>query len=213
MEDAKQYLESLSEIRSIMERSSKFLSLSGLSGIAAGVTALISGAIAHFVLGASWKFAQIGSSEIGTMGTADNDRLFHFILLAVGTVLVALGLAFMFTRRNASKKNLPLWDKTAKLVTFSLAVPLVTGGLFVLALVLKFGLFGLAAPATLIFYGLALVNASKYTVRDTQILGLAEIILGLFALVFFGYGLVFWIVGFGVFHIIYGAVLYYKYEQ
>ncbi len=213
MEDAKQYLESLSEIRSIMERSSKFLSLSGLSGIAAGVTALISGAIAHFVLGASWKFAQIGSSEIGTMGTADNDRLFHFILLAAGTVLVALSLAFIFTRRNASKKNLPLWDKTAKLVTFSLAVPLVTGGLFVLALVLKFGLFGLAAPATLIFYGLALVNASKYTVRDTQILGLAEIILGLFALVFFGYGLVFWIVGFGVFHIIYGAVLYYKYEQ
>jgi hypothetical protein len=213
MEDTKQYLESLSEIRSIMERSSKFLSLSGLSGIAAGVTALISGAIAHFVLGANWHFAQISSSEIGTMGSAHNDRLLQFILLAAGTVIVALSLAFIFTRRNASKKNLPLWDKTAKLVTFSLAVPLVTGGLFVLALVFKFGLFGLAAPATLIFYGLALVSASKYTVRDTQILGLAEICLGLLALVFFGYGLVFWIVGFGVFHIIYGAVLYYKYDQ
>ena len=42
--------EDLQAIREIMERSSKFLSLSGLSGIFAGVCALIGAAIAWFII-------------------------------------------------------------------------------------------------------------------------------------------------------------------
>ena len=36
-----EHLENLKEIRTLMERSSKFLSLSGLSGISAGIIALV----------------------------------------------------------------------------------------------------------------------------------------------------------------------------
>ena len=213
MEDSKQYLESIHEIRSIMERSSKFMSLSGLSGIAAGVTALVSGTIAWFYLGSTWNHERaLGYNEI-KQSTASHEQILFLLSLAGVTILIALAFAYLFTRRNAKKKNLPIWDKTAKLVTISICVPLVTGGLFILALVFKFGMYGLAAPAMLIFYGLALVNASKYTVSHTHWLGLAEIVAGLVALVFYGYGLLFWIIGFGVYHIIYGIVLYNQFEK
>ena len=213
MEESNKYLESIHEIRSIMERSSKFMSLSGLSGIAAGITALISGTIAYFYLGSTWNHAQDLNYGVINQGAVLSEQILFLGSLAIITILAALILAYLFTRRNAKKKNLPIWDKTAKLVTFNMGVPLGTGGLFILALVFKFGMYGLVAPATLIFYGLALVNASKYTVSHTQWLGLAEIATGLAALMLYGYGLLFWVIGFGVFHIIYGIVLYYQYEK
>jgi hypothetical protein len=213
MEDSKHYLESIHEIRSMMERSSKFMSLSGLSGIAAGMTALISGTIAWFYLGSTWDHQDALSFNVFSQSTAANERIFFLLSLGVATILTALIFAYLFTRRNAKKKHLPIWDKTAKLVTLNMGIPLITGGLFILALIFRFQMYGLVAPATLIFYGLALVNASKYTVSHTHWLGLAEIAIGLLALVFYGYGLLFWIIGFGLFHIIYGIALYNRYER
>lgn len=196
-----------------MERSSKFMSLSGLSGIAAGITALISGAIAYIYLGSTLSHRFPPDYRTSNLDKVPHEQILFFLLLAAATIFIAVTLAFVFTRRNAKKKNLPIWDKTAKLVTFNMAVPLITGGLFVLALVFKFGLYGFVAPSMLIFYGLALVNASKYTVSQTHWLGMAEIAIGLVALVLYGYGLLFWIIGFGVFHIIYGIILYNAYER
>lgn len=213
MEDSKHYLESIHEIRSMMERSSKFMSLSGLSGIAAGITALISGTIAWFYLGSTWDHQDALSFNVFSQSTAANERIFFLLSLGVATILTALIFAYLFTRRNAKKKHLPIWDKTAKLVTLNMGIPLITGGLFILTLIFRFQMYGLVAPATLIFYGLALVNASKYTVSHTRWLGLAEIAIGLLALVFYGYGLLFWIIGFGLFHIIYGIALYNRYER
>ncbi len=213
MKDKNQYLESLNEIRSIMERSSKFMSLSGLSGIAAGITAIISGAIAYLYMGSIQVTTPSSDYQIHNQSVLQHEQILFFLLLAAATIITAVSLAYLFTRRNAKKKNLPIWDKTAKLVTINLFIPLITGGLFILALVFKFGMYELAAPATLVFYGLALVNASKYTVSQTQWLGLAEIAFGLASLLFTRYGLIFWITGFGVFHIIYGIVLYSTFEM
>jgi MFS family permease len=211
MKDKNKYLESIQEIRAMMERSSKFMSLSGLSGIGAGITALISGSIATVILGSikvpDTEYDRINSSQVS------NERIILFLILAAVTIFVAIALAFVFTRRNANRKSLPVWDKTAKLMTLSMLIPLISGGLFILALVFKFKMYGLVAPSTLIFYGLALVNAAKYTVSYTHWLGLAEIAIGLTALLFIGYGLIFWMVGFGIFHLVYGTVLYYKFER
>ncbi len=211
MKKQNQYLESIHEIRSMMERSSKFMSLSGLSGIGAGIAALISGTIAAIYLG----YINVLDKEQGGIEaqTVSDEKICFFLLLGAATILVAVLLAFVFTRRNAKKKNLPVWDKTAKLVTVSMLIPLITGGLFILALVFKFRLYGLVAPSTLIFYGLALVNAGKYTVSYTHWLGLGEIAVGLAALVFYGFGLIFWMLGFGIFHLVYGTVLYFKFER
>ena len=212
MKDNNQYLESIHEIRSIMERSSKFMSLSGLSGVAAGITALISGTIAFIYLGSplSNNFA---FDNIYERGSLPHEYIRFFLILAAATMIIAITFAYVFTRRNARKKNLPIWDKTAKLVTINMAIPLITGGLFALTLVFRFEMYGLVAPTTLIFYGLALINVSKYTVSQTHWLGMAEIAIGLLALLFYGYGLLFWMLGFGIFHIIYGIILYYNFER
>ena len=212
MKDNNQYLESIQEIRSIMERSSKFMSLSGLSGVAAGITALISGTIAFIYLGSTWSNNYTFDST-SDRSSVSHEHILFFLLLAAATMLIAITFAYVFTRRNAKKKNLPIWDKTAKLVTINMAIPLITGGLFALALIFKFEMYGLVAPSTLIFYGLALINVSKYTVSQTHWLGMAEIAIGLIALLFYGYGLLFWMLGFGIFHIIYGIILYYTFER
>jgi MFS family permease len=211
MEDKNQYLESIHEIRSMMERSSKFMSLSGLSGIGAGITALISGTIAAIYLG----YINVLDKEQGGIEaqTVSTEKIVFFLILGLATILVAVGFAFVFTRRNAKKKNLPIWDKTAKLVTVSMLIPMISGGLFILALVFKFKIYGLVAPSMLIFYGLALVNAGKYTISYTHWLGLAEIAIGLASLLFYGFGLVFWMIGFGIFHLVYGTALYFKFER
>lgn len=213
MKEKNQYLESIHEIRSIMERSSKFMSLSGLSGIAAGATAIISGAIAFIYLGSTLSHELPPDYRTPSQDPVLHKQILFFMLLAAATIFIAITLAYIFTRRNAKKKNLPIWDKTAKLVTLNMSIPLITGGLFVLALVFKFGLYGLVAPSMLIFYGLALINASKYTVSQTHWLGMAEITIGLVALIDYGYSLLFWIIGFGVFHIIYGIILYNAFER
>ena len=84
--------------------------------------------------------------------------------------------------------------------------------IFCLAL-LRWDLPALVAPSTLVFYGLALVNGSKHTLRDVEFLGLTEIALGLAGLFYLGNGLELWTTGFGLLHIVYGAWMYFKYER
>jgi hypothetical protein len=75
------------------------------------------------------------------------------------------------------------------------------------------GYCGTAAPAMLIFYGLALINASPNLFDEIRYLGYSEILIGLLAAAFIGYGLYFWAFGFGVLHIAYGLVMYKKYDS
>jgi len=189
------------------------MSLSGLSGIAAGITALVSGTIAWLYLKSALKHEGAFNCNGSTQTPTVHEQIFFLLSLAVVTILIALAFSYFFTRRNAKRKNLPIWDKTAKLLILNMGIPLVTGGLFILALVFNFQMYEFVAPSMLIFYGLALVNASKYTFSHTHWLGLAEIALGLIALMFFTYGLLAWMIGFGLFHIIYGIVLYNQFEK
>ena len=205
-------LQDIKEIRSIMERSSRFLSLSGLSGVFAGIFALAGFTAAYFHFG-----LELSSSEYfegAREPISPNDSGFILFYFADGLlVLVASLLAgFVFTARKAKKSGQKIWDATARRMLINLMIPLTTGGIFCLILLFH-GRLVLVAPATLIFYGLALINASKYTLNDIRYLGLMEIVLGLLASVYVGYGLWFWALGFGVLHIIYGTVMYNKYER
>lgn len=191
-----------------MESSTRFISLSGLSGVFAGVWAIIGAAVAFYIIGE-------GSYVLDMQRIAiyfQDGRYIYLLLDALGIFLLALTTGIFFTVRKARKENQPIWNKLTMRVAANLAIPLVSGGLFCIILMYH-GIFGLIGPATLIFYGLALVNASKYTLNDIRFLGLIEIILGLIACFFIGYGLLFWVIGFGILHIIYGVSMYYKYER
>lgn len=199
-----QHLENLSEIRNIMERSTKFISLSGLSGVSAGLIALIGSYIAYIRINAN----RVGDQHILNMTESTSEELF---ILAVAILVLALIFGSLFTLIKAKKRSDLVWNSTSKKLLINMLIPLIAGGIFSLAL-MKYRLFGFVAPTTLIFYGLGCINASYYTLSDIRYLGLSNLALGLVNLFFVGYGLLFWAVGFGVLHIIYGTVMYLKYD-
>jgi len=196
----------LQEIKSLMERSSRFISLSGLSGVFAGLYALAGAYITQ-----TYWIPQRGSDHLEEYA-AKNYNL-EMLILALSILTLSILTAIFFTTRNARKKKQKVWDRLSQRMLFNLSVPLITGGIFILILLWKqMGIY-LIAPAMLIFYGLALINGSKYTLNDIRYLGYCEIALGLLATYFYGNGLLFWTLGFGVLHIIYGALMYWKYER
>lgn len=198
--------EDLVHIRSMMERSSRFISLSGLSGVFAGIFALLGAGYAAFL------FESNGMSYFDSLEKVYNDEfIYKLIVLAIVVLVLALFSGFLFTYKKSKKNNLPIWTSTTKMMLLQLAIPLVVGGVFCLALVYH-GLFVFLAPATLLFYGLALVNAGKYTYSDIQYLGYFQLFLGSVSLFFLGYGLIFWTLGFGILHIIYGTIMFKKYD-
>jgi hypothetical protein len=216
MDQQKEHLKNLEAIRSIMERSSRFISLSGLSGVFAGISAL-AGALAVFLYKKDFFFGRYynGGAFLGKdliTGSELNQFITFMLVDGLLTLLLALFFGIFFTVRNAKKKGLPIWDNTTKRMLLNLFIPLVTGGVFCLILLFHHLVY-LIAPVTLIFYGLALVNTSKYTLDEILYLGLCEVVLGLIATVFAGYGLIFWAIGFGILHIVYGASMYFRYER
>jgi hypothetical protein len=207
MESSKQYLADISEIKNMMERSSRFISLSGLSGIFAGIYALIGAGLVY-----NRMYTTTGDIYQRTFTNSYKNDLDFMIIVALTVLLLALITGIFFTTRKARKQQLKTWDNTTKRLLANLMIPLIAGGLICLMLV-NGHYYALVAPATLIFYGLALINASHHTYRDIRYLGLSELTLGLISCSFIGYGLLFWAVGFGILHIIYGTVMYLKYER
>ncbi|UFK98817.1 hypothetical protein [Kaistella faecalis] len=204
--ESKNYQEDLSHIRSMMERSSRFISLSGLSGVFAGLVALLGAGYVYYIL----KREGIDYFE-GKANLYSDDLVSELMLAGFVILVLAILSGYIFTAKKSKEKNLKIWDQTTKRLLFNFAVPLVTGGLFCLGMVYH-EMFVFIAPATLIFYGLALVSASKYTFTDIQNLGYCQIALGLLSLFFLGWGLVFWAIGFGALHIVYGLVMHKKYK-
>lgn len=202
-------LEDLREIRSMMERSSRFISLSGLSGISAGLIAVLGAFIGGWYIDKNIKGV---SSSIVTGGNVRTADVVFLLILAGIVLMLAVGAAIYFAVRKARMQQLPVWNKAAELTLVNLLLPLGTGAIFCLILY-TYGIFLLIAPATLVFYGLALLNASKFTLKEIRYLGVSEIILGLIAMAMPGYGLLFWAVGFGLLHIMYGSLMYFRYER
>lgn len=204
MSKEKDYAKDIAEIRTMMERSSKFLSLSGWAGVMAGIYALAAAYLAYTSIGfnPSHLLPQAGQN------TALPPQL---VSLALGTLLLAIGTAVFLSQRKSNKRGERLWNATSRRLLATMAVPLVTGGLLILVLSAN-GLVGLAAPFSLIFYGLALYGAGSFTYGAVRILGLLQIALGLIGTCFISYGLLCWAVGFGALHIIYGIYIHFRYE-
>jgi hypothetical protein len=198
MDKIEDQLKDLNEIRAMMEKSSKFLSLSGLSGVSSGIIALI---------GSFFVYQKI--KEVEAAGVTEGLPFFYISLSIIVLVLV-LGSASYLSIKKAKKKNLPVWTPATKYLLVSLFIPLAAGVFFSLILWYR-GIPELIFSSTLIFYGLALINASKYVMNEIRYLGLIEIILGLIAGT--SHGFIIWAFGFGLMHIIYGIYTYLKYEK
>jgi hypothetical protein len=212
MEKRNQHLEQITEIRNIMDKSTRFISLSGLSGVVAGIAALVGAWLAYRYFGYNYYYPEMAEFIFRQDGVMEQDTLQFLLLNGVGVLAVAIGFGSIFTFRKARKEGQRVWDRSGKRMILNLMIPLVAGGIFTLIL-LYHGLVFLVPSATLIFYGLALLNASRYTLEDIRYLGITEIVLGLIAAFYIGYGLLFWAIGFGVLHIVYGIIMYVKHDR
>jgi len=197
------YKSDLAEIRDMMHRSSRFISLDGWSGISVGIIALIGAYLAHRnVFDALPEFTY-------NPATLTSEHMSQLLFLATGTLILAIAAAMFFTIRESKKQEQGLWDAQSKRLVLNLVIPLVTGGILCLILLYN-GFIAFLAPFTLLFHGLSLVNASQYTLKEVRVLGLLMILLGLFGMLFLKLGLLFWVLGFGVLHIGYGLMMQWK---
>ena len=201
MKEEQDYINDIAEIRSMMERSSKFLSLSGWAGIMAGLYALAGAYVVYTV----WGF--------------NPDALFYtspvfpnVVMVAIGILALSLITAIYLSHRKAAQNGEKVWNATSRRLITSMAVPLLAGGILITILIVK-EIIGLIAPLTLLFYGLALYNAGHYTIKEVKLMGIVQIALGLVSCWFIEYGLLLWAVGFGAVHIIYGIYMYFSYER
>ncbi len=200
--ESKDYLKDISEIKDLMNKSSRFISLSGLSGILAGFYALIGSGFAY------WLVNTYSDGTLKVDGYIFRLCLFVLFLVALFSIVTGIYL----TTKKAKKHGAKIWDATSKRLVINFLIPLVVGGLYIL-IILGQQKYGQSGGLMLIFYGLALVNASKYSIGDIRYLGYIQIILGLIGSLFPGYGFWLWVLGFGIMHIVYGTWMHFKYDR
>jgi hypothetical protein len=188
----------------MMERSSKFLSLSGLSGVLAGVYALIAAYIAY-------RYYQFIPDHTNYSINGANTYLNSITILALGVLFLSIGTAILFSYQKSTKNGQSIWNSASKKMALNMLIPLISGGILILIFISK-DLLALLAPTSLLFYGIALYNASNYTFADVKYLGIIQIGLGLISAYYIEHSILLWAVGFGIMHIIYGIYIYYRYE-
>lgn len=202
----KDLINQIGQIRSLMEKSSKFMSISGLSGVLIGSYALIGAFVAYVIV---YGF----NSEFGYRDNYVNSDIIPSLLyVALLVLILSVGTGYYMAKQKAKKSNQSVWNPTSKALFKAMAVPLVTGGVLSLIFLYQEN-YGMIASSMLIFYGLALSSAASFTFRELRWLGILDIILGLLALCLPGYGIYFWAVGFGILHIIYGLIVHQRYEK
>lgn len=193
--------EDIKAIRQMMEKSSKFLSFNGLSIVVAGLFAIAGAAFAYYYL----------SRIPGHRSFTPADRTLFLLVDAIIVLAMSVCSVTYFCWRKARKNKLSLLNSTTRRAAYHLLFPLVAGGIFSLIFLLR-GDADVAGASTLLFYGLGLINASKYSFNELHLLGIVEVVLGLLAAVFLHKSILLWVAGFGVCHIIFGLIMYYKYE-
>lgn len=201
MKEKQDYIRDIAEIRAMMERSSKFLSLSGWAGVMAGIYALAGAYVISKVL-------DFNPDRIDYVSPSLPEAIFSSIVVLILAVSTAVALSY----KKAIKRSETIWNAASRQLSASMAVPLLSGGVLILVLIAK-DLTGLAAPLTMVFYGLALYNASKITFDGLKYLGIIQVVLGLTGTWFIEYSLILWAAGFGIFHIIYGIYMHFRYER
>ena len=197
----------LADIKSMMERSTRFLSLSGLAGVLAGIYAFIGAGIAWY-----WLYFPSTSYGAGTEQMSIPDLRISLLCLALTVLVLAIGSAYLLSQSKSHRKAEQFWTPASKRFLSALFIPVISGGLFSFALIHE-NAYKLIAAGTLIFYGLGLINASQFTLGEIKNLGIGQLVLGIAAAFFPAFGLLCWALGFGILHVIYGSMMYYRYDR
>lgn len=188
----------LNEIKTMMNRSSRFLNVSPAAPIVVGIYAVVAAWTANRIYNGGWDIAPMLSVDTPY-------RMRMLSLAAIGLVALSVVTAALLCRYEARRRGERLTiDAAARRLIFNFALPLVVGGVLCFALLAN-GYYGISSSIMLVFYGMALTSASNHTFSSVRYLGYAELLLGLIDAFCQGYGLMFWTIGFGAMNIVFGA--------
>ena len=205
----------ISLIKNLMEKSSKFSNLSGYAIATTGLLALLGAVFVYFDLGISISEKYISYAElINQTGNANSidTKIKLLVIIASLILLTSLLILYVSAKLKSERHDINLFNSSFSRALKSLFIPVLSGGIFCGFLILH-KMYGLVAPATLIFYGLGLISASKYSYNELELLGYLELLLGTLASYYMGSGLLFWMIGFGIGHIVLGVFIHYKYDK
>lgn len=205
----------ISLIKNLMEKSSKFSNLSGYAIATTGLLALLGAVFVYFDLGISISEKYISYAElINQTGSANSiyTKIKLLVIIASLILLTSLLILYVTAKLKSERHDINLFNSSFSRALKSLFIPVLSGGIFCGFLILH-KMYGLVAPATLIFYGLGLISASKYSYNELELLGYLELLLGTIASYYMGSGLLFWMIGFGIGHIVLGVFIHYKYDK
>ncbi|MGH9734047.1 MAG: hypothetical protein ACRD8A_05615 [Candidatus Acidiferrales bacterium] len=180
--------ENLRFIRETMERAGSFTAVPGWGGLAMGITAVGAAAIASF-----------------------QDSKLAWLTTWMLEATIAIAIASWTTYTKARSSGASLFSGPGRRFVYSFAPPILVGGLLTAVLV-RDGLFGGVAGMWLLLYGTAVVTGGAFSIRIVPLMGLCFMVLGAVAL----FSPANWSnlllgVGFGGFHILFGAVIARKY--
>ncbi|MFN5423315.1 MAG: hypothetical protein ACK5AO_08615 [bacterium] len=212
MTNQQEQLDAIKDIRNIMERSTRFLSLSGLSGAFVGLLSLLAVTIIYWLFDLNSANTPYYTGISTVDGLLDWPSIVAYFMVFGCVFLLSIVIVFLMAILNAKRQGLVVWNETAKRFLINMAIPLAIGGIYI-AVLLYHGQIALILPSTIIFYGISLLNASKYSMEDIRLLAILELLIGLVASFFVVYGLLFWALGFGVLNIVFGLRVYFKYEK
>lgn len=194
-----QYSEDIAHIRSMMERSSRFISLSGWAGILPGIFALSGLSLAI------WFIQNSKTTGLYNDGIDNTSPLAIQLVLTAFVVLALSVFSSWYTcMRKAKAEHQSTWTPAIQNMLVYFSIPLLAGAV-VAGWVYAKEDWGLMAPVILSFYGLALIQASHFTLKSVYWLGLIEIALALLSGIP-GWGIPILAIGFGLLHVIYGML-------
>ncbi|MEW6510686.1 MAG: hypothetical protein AB1428_06960 [Bacteroidota bacterium] len=184
------------DLRSATAQPTRLLTLTGLPGILAGLIGTGGAAGAHAVV----------TSEGG-----EASKIGFIALIGAGAALLTIGCSAFHSARRLSHWGKTAWSAADREVVREMATPLLAGLMFTAVLVMH-RMFMAIPGSLLVFYGLSLDAAAKATRPEVRWLAWIEIALGMIAFVFTEHALTYWAVGFGISHILYGGLMYFKDE-
>lgn len=200
-------IKNIKEIKTILQQRTRFNALSGTSGMLAGSYALIGAYIAYRKI---YFSKDIVYREIQTWYNSTD--VLMLLGLAFIILILAITTGIYFSARKAKKNSESLWSPVTFKILGNLSIFLITAAIFLFFLLHR-SYITMLAPTCLIFYGLSLINISNLTLTEVRHLGISVLVIGLISLFFPGNGLLFWALGFGFMHILYGFIMWYNYDK
>lgn len=198
--ESENYLKDISEIKNLMNKSSQFISLSGLSGAFAGIYAII---------GAAYFYITTRSIKISDFETKDIDKAtIIFILFVILSTLTTI----IFTSIRAKSLDEKSWDVKTKNLVQAFFTPILIGLVFVLILYFN-NEYNYLLALLLVFYGIGLLNAGFTTNNLVKPLGYIQVTFGLICAIKYDYTFWFFAIGFGIVHLVYGSIVYFKIDK